>query len=162
MLSHFLWFSPLRFFSSPLSWGCSGLTGKGQKNLIGVEVGLGIGGILSMSWSQKAECSTNSGQQLSLRLYPFPHALGFTKGHSAVMSPPGHRVSQLSQRLPDILRREGLKGQTSAACSPNSCYVSQPWVSQLLQKPCKTFLIAARALPKWLQNSSLGLERLPV
>ena len=60
------------------------------------------------------------------------------------MSQAGHRVSQLPQRLPDTLRREGLKGQAAAAGSFHSCpcgYVSQPWVCWLLlQKSCRWFL----------------------
>lgn len=42
---------------------------------------------------------------------PVSCSLCFTKQCSAVMSQPGHRVSQLPQRLPDALRR-GLRGQT--------------------------------------------------
>ena len=86
------------------------------------------GSNLGVLWSHQ-EYSTNSSKQLSFCLHLFPHTLGFTKGHSAVMSQAGHRVSQLPQRLPDTLRREGLKGQAAAAGSPHSCpcgYVSQP------------------------------------
>lgn len=108
------------FTSGPfyfLSWGYSGFTEAGEgaleSNGGGSEVGLGSGGVVSMRGSQEARCSTKSGTGS-----PFPAppscTLCFTKGHAAVMSQPGHRVSQLPQRLPEALRSHPRRGQTPA------------------------------------------------
>lgn len=77
-----------------------------------------------MNWSQEAECSRNSGQRLSLPLR-LSRPTGLTKGCSAVMSPPGHRVSQLPQRRLDHAG-EGRSGRSGAAGLLGESALSQP------------------------------------
>ena len=104
-------------------------------------------------WASRNVPQTQANSSFHLHLFP-PIPLGFTKGHSAVMSQAGHRVSQLPQRLPDTLRREDLKGQAAAAGGPHSCprgFVSQPWISWLLlQKSHRICQGPARMAPKLL------------
>ena len=117
----------------------------------------------SLSLSHWA-CSTNSGKQLSFRLDLFPPVPpGFTQGYSAVMSQAGHRVSQLPQRLPDTLRREGLKGQAAAA--GGGTWLRESALSQLaaaaeimlyLPGPCQN---ASRISPQTLRGPLCNKRR---
>lgn len=102
-----------------------------------------------MNWSQEAECSRNSGQRLSLPLR-LSRPTGLTKGCSAVMSPPDHRVSQLPQRRLDHAG-EGRSGRSGAAGLLG-------WVSQPSASPAAAEIIQsvtqARALPECHQIAS--------
>ena len=97
-----------------------------------------------------------------LDLFP-PVPPGFTQGYSAVMSQAGHRVSQLPQRLPDTLRREGLKGQAAAA--GGGTWLRESALSQLaaaaeimlyLPGPCQN---ASRISPQTLRGPLCNKRR---